>query len=106
MLISYKNKSIKTICEDKAKALRKHGERNAGLIALRIQQIQASNTLVVLKTLPQLRFHGLTGQRKGQFAIDLYKGKRLIVELETENGTLGESEIKEMILIEVTDYHH
>lgn len=78
MLITFKNAQLRTMCNDFRKLVKKHGERRAKLVMMRLQQFQAMSSLAEAGTLPQLGCHELTGDRIGYLAVNLDHPQRLV----------------------------
>ena len=70
----------------------------------------ASNLSLVPSSRPE-RLHQLSGNRKGQFAVDLVQPQRLVFEPnldpvpENEEGGIDKYQVTAISIIEVTDYH-
>lgn len=58
---------------------REWGQAVARLYVRRIDTLYAAENAQVLRALQSLRFHALSGQRKGQYAVDLGPAYRLIL---------------------------
>jgi len=87
-------------CSDERKMKRKRGSV-APKLRLRINALSAAMSLEDLQTLDPLgRWHPLTANRTGQWAGDLSRNWRLIVE---DDGVEG-GEVSVMV-IEIRDYH-
>ena len=99
MIVDYKSKKIKKICTDFSSAKKEHGNELALKIFQRIEQISASNSIDELISFNIGRCHALSGDRSGQYAMDLGNPFRLVFSVE-------KTEMKEVaIIIEVIDYH-
>ncbi len=99
MQIKYKNKKIEKLCSNASKAEKVYGERVAEKIQMRIDQIKASDTIDDLIKYKIGRCHSLTGDRDGQYAMDLVHPLRLIF-------TVDESScIQVAQIVEIVDYH-
>ena len=98
MEITYKNKSIMKVCTNASYAERKYGSEMAERIHQRIDEINASETVEEMIQCHIGRCHYLTGNRKGQYAMDLIHPQRLIFE---KRG----NEIQIVNVLEITDYH-
>ena len=78
---------------------------------MRLDQLQAADTLDDLAKLPGARCHELTADRKGQLAVDLVHPKRLIFmpdhdpTPEKPDGGLDWQKVTRAIVIEIVDYH-
>lgn len=110
MNITFSDRKLKKIANDDRKLLKEYGKIMAKKIALRLQDIQNSETLEDTRNLPG-RFHELTGDRKGQWACDLEHPYRLIFAPQedpipvNEDGQYIWSDIKGIDVIEIEDYH-
>lgn len=89
------------------------GKAMAKMIDKRLQQAHAAHNLGVLVPfkLPG-RWHWLRENRKGQFSADLVGQMRLVFvpdggyqQYQSENGSINDSQIKKVIVIEVADTH-
>lgn len=98
MDIRYKSRRLEEQCTNRTKAVKKYGERNAQKIFQRVQEIRSADSVEMLVKFNIGRCHPLTGNRAGQYAMDLDHPFRLIFEK-------VENEIKIVKIIEVVDYH-
>lgn len=95
MEIAYKSKKVKMVCTDFKKAHRAYGERMAEKIHQRISELRAAESIDMLVQYFIGRCHALTGDRKGQYAMDLVHPQRLVF------APLGDG----VTIIEIVDYH-
>lgn len=98
MQVQYKNKKICKVCTNANVARREYGEKMAGKIHQRIDEISAADTVEMLVQFHIGRCHPLTGNREGQYAMDLVHPYRLIF---TKKGY----EIQIAEIQEIVDYH-
>ena len=98
MEVEYKNASIKKVCEEYGAAVKKHGPQLAERIHFRIGQIKAAESIEHLVRFSVGRCHLLDRDRKGQYAMDLLNGYRLVF---TKKG----NSIHIAHILEVVDYH-
>lgn len=98
MDIQYKNVQIRKVCTSAQIAEKKYGNRMAEIIQLRIDQIQAADTVEEMIQFRIGRCHPLVGNRKNQYAVDLLGAQRLIFE------KIGK-EIQIANIMEIADYH-
>lgn len=98
MKVNYKNRAIEKICTNATTATKKYGQRMAEVIHLRIDQISAALNVEMMIKFRIGRCHPLTGNRKGQYAVDLEHPYRMIFVV--EDGTIQIAEIQEIV-----DYH-
>lgn len=106
--ILYKNKSIKALCEDEPKQLKKLGAAGAKKLQARLADIQAaSHVTELLAGAP----HPLSGDRIGQFAVRLDKGRRLVFESFEQppprkaDGGIDWSCVSSICILSLEDYH-
>lgn len=55
--------------------------RRAKLIRTRLDELADADTLAVMRSLPQAHCHELTADRRGQLAVKLDKGYRMVFEV-------------------------
>lgn len=96
--ISYRSAQLRKVCEDAEVATKKYGAEMAAKIQNRIDIIRAADSVEMLIRFKLGRCHPLTGDRKGQYAMDLTHPYRLV--FEKRNGKLVAVEI-----LEIVDYH-
>lgn len=104
MDVSFESKKLKAICEDYRIASRKWGPDNARAIVQRLTDILAFDDLEALIASKRGRCHPLLGDRKGQFAMDLKHGLRLIF-IPDNAGWEHLAQVTKVIIKEVSDYH-
>jgi proteic killer suppression protein len=86
------------------------GGETAKVLRRRLDQLRAADDLAVMRTLPG-RCHELTGDRKGELAVDLRGPYRLVFEPAAnhpptkEDGGLDWSRVTAVRILEVEDYH-
>jgi toxin HigB-1 len=96
---------------DDAQLKRKYGSR-AKRIRLALDDLKGASSLSVVKTLPYLKVHELTENRKHQIAIDVGYPYRLIFApadsppaLKLDGGIDWEN-VRAVRIVEVVDYHY
>lgn len=111
MNITFASRKFQKTCEDQKERTRTYGPERAKLLALRLSQLRAAANLEVMRTLPQVRCHELTNNRKGQLAVDLKHPYRLIFEPANDpiptkpDGGLDWTQVTAINILEVVDYH-
>ena len=91
--------------------MREYGTENANKIKLRMAVFMAASCLDEVPIHPPERRHELSGEKKGQFAVDLKHPHRLVFEPNHNplphkaDGGLDLKNIKAITIIEVEDYH-
>ena len=98
MIVTYKNKSIERICTDYSEATRKHGSDIAKKLYQRIYEISAAPNVEVMIQCHIGDCHRLTGNRNGQYSVDLGQPYRLIFTVKNEQVQIAK-------IIEIVDYH-
>ncbi|MBR0519401.1 type II toxin-antitoxin system RelE/ParE family toxin [bacterium] len=98
MEVTFKNSKIKKICTEPKIASKKYSEPMADIIAQRIVELRASETIEELLKDKIGRCHSLKGDRKGQYAMDLIHPQRLVF-------TVHKKQIQIAKIIEIVDYH-
>lgn len=98
MEVSYRTSQMRKVCEKAAVAKKLYGVEMADKIQERIDQLRAFDSVEMLVQFRIGRCHPLTGDRKGQYAMDLTHPYRLV--FEKKRGKIVAVEI-----IEIVDYH-
>lgn len=84
---------------------------NAKRIASRLDDIIASPNLEVLIQIPAANCHSLSGDRNGEWAVDISGNYRLIFEIandpipKTKDNSIITLLVTDICIIEVVDYH-
>lgn len=98
MQIQYKTRSLEKICSIPREAERRYSKVMAEKIHHRIDELTAAQTVEEMVRFRIGRCHPLTGDRNGQYAVDLVHPYRLVFE------KIGK-EIQIVNIIEIVDYH-
>lgn len=92
--------------------IKKHFGVNAKRVSQRIDDIIASNNLQVLCSIPGARCHPLTGDREGEWAIDVSANHRLIFTLDhdpvpvKEDGSIDRIMVTNIEIIAAQEDYH
>lgn len=111
MVITYINRKTEKTFNKISDLIRRFGSEQAKVIILRKTQLEATENLAVMQTLPRVRAHELKGDRAGQISLDLIHPQRLLVvpnHEETprkEDGGLDWTKITRIMIIGVEDTH-
>lgn len=111
MVVYFKSARIQTIFNSANKLHRKYGKDQADKIMQRMAEIEAFDNLAQLREYPPARFHKLAAERNGQYAVDLHKAYRLILEPANDplallpDGSVDLSKVTEVYIVEIVDYH-
>lgn len=86
-----------------------HGDRCAKKLMTRIADLRAASTLAEFRHLPG-RCHELDGHRRGQLALEVEGGKRLVFsprgsDIHRADGGLDWTIVEAVCLLEIVDYH-
>lgn len=111
MLISIRGRKLKKRLNSEKALVAAYGKENAGAIKRSLHFLRAAPTLAYVPHAPPTRRHELTGQKKGQFSVDLKHPLRLIfvpdhdpVPLK-EDGGIDLARVTEIEIIGVEDTH-
>ncbi len=99
MQIKYKTTKLKKTCTNALEAEKIYGFDMAIKISLRLNQINAANSVGILIQFRIGRCHKLKGTRKNQYSMDLVHPFRLIFRV------IEEDKIEIACIEEIVDYH-
>jgi len=111
VIISFKSKKLQKICSTHKSVLKELGQTKGNKLMLRMVELNAAIALSDISQLPPARLHELTGNRKGQFSVDLEHPYRLLFMPNNEpipvkkDGGLDKAKINEIIIIGIEDTH-
>jgi toxin HigB-1 len=109
--ILFQTNKLKKDFSNMSSLTRAYGPERADLIQKRLTQLILVVSLAEIRSLPAVRCHELTGDRKGQLALDLKHPYRLIIEPANDplplkpDGGLDWAGVTVVRIIEVVDYH-
>lgn len=98
MIIHYKNRKLEKVCTDASEADKKYGNVMAEKLQHRIDQITSATSVEMMIQFKMGRCHALTGDRKGQYAMDLGNPYRLVFKKKND-------EVQIVLILEIIDYH-
>jgi proteic killer suppression protein len=110
MDLSFRTSRLRKVCQSDKELRRAHGEDCARKLMARLAELRAAPQLEELRNLPG-RCHELDGKRKGQLAVELIGGKRLVFEptnaaaATNEDGGLDWNQVEAVRVIDIVDYH-
>lgn len=108
MEIEFSSKQLQKLCEQNKFAIRELGAACAKKLQNRIADLQSANDVMEL---PAGKPHPLKLNRKGQYAIELSDGKRLIFipannpTPMTDDENIDWSRVTKIKIIDISDYH-
>lgn len=108
MDVFYENKKVEALCTDERRALKELGKNGFRKLRARLADLDAAHSVGQLQA---GRPHVLHGDRAGQLALDLDKGRRLVLEPADEpppldeNGKLMWAQVQSVRIVFIGDYH-
>jgi proteic killer suppression protein len=108
MHINFKNLKIRKLCENKKNAETELGTDSAKKLRSRLSDLEAATNV---RELTVGHPHPLTGDRLGEFAIDLAGGKRLTFKPnhdpipKDEHGNINWADVTAIKIVFIGDYH-
>ena len=110
MEITYKNRKLEKQLTDPTEMVKSFGQL-ARKVNQRLKDLADADNLVLLSTMPAARCHELTGDRKGELAVDVSVNYRIIFEPlhdpipKKGDGGLDWGEVTKIQINEIADYH-
>ena len=110
MEISYKSRKLEKQLTDPREMAKSFGQL-AVKIKMRLKNLTDADNLAIMRTIPAARFHELTGDRKGELAVDVSRNYRMIFESshdpipKKDDGGLNWEEVTKIQINEIEDYH-
>lgn len=110
LLIQFRTNKLAKACSNEKEGIKKLGPECAKKLRARMSDLDAAHTLADMRNLPG-RLHELSGDRKGQFSLDLKNPYRLLFRPladpppRTDDGSLDYSQIDSIIIEEIADTH-
>ena len=108
--ITFDDRDLAKRANDFRTLIRQYGEPRAKLIRRRLGELAAAVVLEDMRNLPAARCHELSGNRKGQLAVNLDHPYRLIFQpvapppLKADGG-LDWNLVTSISILEITNYH-
>ena len=109
--ITFRSTKLEKCFNSQKSLVREYGKANAKKIAIRMQVLAAAPNLAAIPTVPPDRCHELTGDRPGQFAVDLLHPFRLLFRPSQspmpvkEDGGIDLRRVTAIEILVVEDYH-
>ncbi|MFM8474511.1 MAG: type II toxin-antitoxin system RelE/ParE family toxin [Planctomycetaceae bacterium] len=111
MEISFDKQKLQKLCNSSRKLQGAYGPECAQKIRLRLAELEAAESLDVLRSLPQCRCHQLKADYTGCLAVDLQHPLRLIfrpdhdpLPLDPAGGLIWAS-VTRVRILDIVDYH-
>ncbi len=110
MKIKYRKNKLEKQLSNASEIKKAFGER-ARKISARLDEIDASPSLLVLMQIPAANCHPLTHDRKGEWAVDISGNFRIIFEIahatipQNGDGSINLGLVTDICILEIKDYH-
>lgn len=110
MKIEYRKNKLKKQLSN-ASEIKKAFGVIAKKVSSRLDDIEASPNLAVLIQIPAANCHSLSGDRKGEWAVDISSNYRLIFDIahdpipKTEDNSIITLLVTDICILEIVDYH-
>jgi proteic killer suppression protein len=111
MLIYFRTKKLQKLCSEQREMQKQLGQAMARKLMQRMTELKAAEALSDISHLPPPRCHELTGNRAGQFSVDLEHPYRLLFIPADDPIPYREDEgidlalVKEIEIIDIEDTH-
>ena len=109
--IAFKTRNLAKICNTERTLKAKYGDPMAKTIMRRLVVLENARTLARVPTSKPERRHQLTGNRSGQYAVDLVQPYRLIFVPDhdplprLDDGGIDTDQVTAIKVMGITDYH-
>jgi proteic killer suppression protein len=108
--ISYKTRKLEKQLTDPREIVKFYGQ-SARKVNQRLKDLTDADNLAIMRTIPAARCHELTGDRKGELAVDISGNYRMIFvpnhapTPKKDDGGLNWEEVTKIQINEIEDYH-
>lgn len=108
MIIRFREERLRRLCEEQRQAVRELDKQVADKLRARLADLAAAGNVTEL---PAGRPHELHGDRKGQYAVVLHRGIRLVFEPteypppESSHGGVDWRAVDDITIVFIGDYH-
>ena len=111
MDIAFKTRKLEKVFNSERALNATYGSRMARTIAIRLAVLRNARDLAMVPTNPPERRHRLSGERNGQYAVDLVHPHRLVLQPNHDpvprlaDGGIDVGHVTAITIVEVIDYH-
>lgn len=111
MKVNFRTKKLQKVCNNEKRCIKKFGPKCAEKIRARLDELLDSPNLDTMRLIPQARFHPLTGDMKGLYAVDVEHPKRLIIKSDhnpipqKSDGGIDLKQVTRVLVVDIIDYH-
>jgi proteic killer suppression protein len=108
--INYKNRKLEKQLTDPREMAKSFGQL-ARKVNQRLKDLNDADTLAIMRTIPAARCHELSGDHKGELAVDVSGNYRMIFEPnhdpkpKKDDGGLNWEEVTKIQINKIEDYH-
>lgn len=108
MITRFRDERFRRVCEERRRAVRELGKHVADKLRARLADLDAVGNVTEL---PAGRPHELHGDRKGQYAVVLHRGIRLVFEPtqqpppDSAHGGIEWRAVDDITIVFIGDYH-
>jgi len=108
--ISYRSRKLEKQLTDPREMAKSFGKL-AVKVKMRLKNLTDADNLAIMRTIPAARCHELTGDHKGELAVDVSGNYRMIFEPshdpipKKDYGGLNWEEVTKIQINEIEDYH-
>jgi proteic killer suppression protein len=111
MEVTFKSNKLEKSITTNSGLMKTYGKALAKKVKLRYEQLLANETLADMKTIRAARLHSLSGDRAGQWAVDVSGNERMCFILICDpipllpDGGINLTQITDVEIVFVGDYH-
>lgn len=111
MQVNFKSRKLQKVCNNEQRCIKKFGAICAKRIRARLDELHDSPNLETMRYFPQARFHPLSGDMKGLYAVDVEHPKRLIIKPDHNpipkktDGGIDLEQVTRVLVVDIIDYH-
>lgn len=108
MIIRFRDERVRKLCEQRRQLVRKFGDPAARKLQTRLAELDSASNVTEL---PAGRPHELRGDQRGQYAVTIHRGLRLVLEPtlqpppENEHGGIDWRAVDDITIVFIGDYH-
>jgi len=108
--VGYKSNRLRKELSSASEIKRNFGA-NAKRLSSRLDDIASAPTLAILMQMPAANCHPLSGDRRGEWAVDVSANFRLIFEIDhailpmVTDGVIDTKAVTNIRILEISDYH-
>lgn len=104
MEISFRDKKLHMLCESHRKLKPRYGDLQARRIIKRVNELISAKNLYDISKLSQARLHSLSGNRAGEFALDILHPYRIIL-VPIDGSSADLKTVTAVEIVSIIDYH-